>query len=567
MKARRAALKQNAREWEREFEQSHGNRPSIADRKASAQYLSIRRSLKHADAALRIMEENGEEAVLEAVRLHKLQVKCSGTAEKFLRAAYGAGELLPADTVAPPRLNGGGGEGAFEARLEEREGNGNNLAHAPSGKLLVQPGGTYGSNFTPMGPTSVSFDERLLRTAPIEQKNMNTLLRKPSAEKGIGAGEEGGADETASGGKAGSAGGDAGDQYAGKREFEPVTPGCFTRTFVKRPCLIALCVMFAALGVSFLAVNPRGGGMPELVQRGGWSSDTSSVVLTLRATRAVSEDAVSLSSAEQAAEAAADEPERKPLVDTIAQTMVVYNAHAGASVFTAGGVAAMAGFERRVLELPEYDTTYCKRVYSRVNPEEHACEGPMSLLSVLHLNATRHAEQCVAGFCNAPSSMMSMCGAAVAWGVPPCTSKVFDWRHGTLADEADWPALLKERLCGPIPFMRRLILEAEQTCTDASVDLAALQYARAFVPMGWPLLNFTGEDKIGNDTDWTAQWSVLTSSPFASNLKLSLKGAQDEFSATTSSARSYATEGAEGKPLSITWMNDATMALNDVSQA
>jgi hypothetical protein len=60
--------------------------------------------------------------------------------------------------------------------------------------------------------------------------------------------------------------------------------------------------------------------------------------------------------------------------------------------------------------------------------------------------------QCEAGFCAAlnfganASQALAQCEAQ-GYGVFPCVSTAYDWRDGTLAAEADWPALLASQVC------------------------------------------------------------------------------------------------------------------------
>lgn len=114
-----------------------------------------------------------------------------------------------------------------------------------------------------------------------------------------------------------------------------------------------------------------------------------------------------------------------------------------------------------------------------------------------------------------------------------------------------------------------MLLEADATCDADAADLPSIQLVRSFVPLGWPLLDFVGDDALGNATDWTAQWKHLTGSTFAKELKATLKGSQDRLSVTPSSSKSYATAGdvAGGKPLSITWLSNPTGGINDYIMA
>ena len=179
--------------------------------------------------------------------------------------------------------------------------------------------------------------------------------------------------------------------------------------------------------------------------------------------------------------------------------------------------------------------------------EDKALRRLTTLLATLHLDPTQHQAQCEQGYCAAPASMLGLCTAGIIeWGVPPCTSLAFDWREGVLAPEEDWASLLSERLCGPAPFARQLLLEADAKCDADGADLSTIQYVRSIIPPGWPLLDFVGTSAIGNSTTGS-QWK-----PQAQTFpKGDAEGAQDELSKTPAAARSCHTGDAKaGKPLS-----------------
>ena len=230
----------------------------------------------------------------------------------------------------------------------------------------------------------------------------------------------------------------------------------------------------------------------------------------------------------------------------------------------------MAQVERRMLEVEGYET-HCQRIYSTINPDLWGCASSSSLLPILHINSDKHEEQCNDGFCYAPSSMLPLCtSGAIEWGVPPCTSKIYDWRDGILAAEDEWNDLIQERLCGPNPIMRRMLLPAEATCTADEIVPSTVRYVRSFYSLGWPLLNYTGEEDsggghgpAGNASDWDSQWVELRSSTYIGALKKELRSAQDDLSATSAFAKTYSKEAKEGRPLSVLWSNSASGALND----
>ena len=554
VKRRRAELKLKARDWEKNFAaKANGAKPTANDRRQSSEYMAIRKSMRGCDAALSILNEGVVAEVLHEAKLHQLRHAFTSRAEQYLLALHAAGSLLPEGTALPyrqqraertPSMQSDGSN--FEARLEKREARGVRgqvaLAQAPSGKLLVA-------------------------SAPQPRDGGDSA----EAVNGGGGGKAEKAAFASAAGK-GASGLEEDDpdlKYAGKREYEAVTPGRFTRCIIRCPCCFAVGVMLLTLLISVAAV--RIGGMPELVQRSGWQSDASPIMHAMRAASTVRSERVSLATAAaaQAEAEAAEEAEaekRKPLSAQFSSSMLLYNAHNGGSVITADGVASMISFETKLLEQSGYGDKHCKRVYSSVDEDKWRCGSPTTLLATLHLDPTQHQAQCEQGYCAAPASMLGLCTAGIIeWGVPPCTSLAFDWREGVLAPEEDWASLLSERLCGPAPFARQLLLEADARCDADGADLSTIQYVRSIIPLGWPLLDFVGTSAIGNSTDWNAQWKHLTGSDFSKELKATLKGAQDELSATPAAARSYATTGdaKAGKPLSITWLSDATGGIND----
>lgn len=538
----RTILKRQAREWERVFEAHNGRRADQADRKADKDYLVIRRSLKHADHALAIlgeeedgdlsrMERLGREAHMAGLVGYHMPPSTHHHPKLDAAASRPHTPVVPPPKSPPPalgpsRANSDGSD--FEARMALRDEQREHLEQTPNGKL---------SEAT---------------TAPAKKLQLDA---KPVL----------GGDTVA----------------ATPREARPVTPGCFTRLVVGRPCFFAVFCLVISLALSFVAV--RSGDMPTLVQRSGWSNDQSSVMLGMRAVRALRADAISPMVVGMAAEsgsvaapasgslgdAASGDAGSGSADDVLAlsqqltSTTLIYDAHPGHSVLTGSGVSTLAAIEARVLSLPGH-AEHCQRVYSSVAAAEHTCAPPNSILPVLYLNASAHAGQCARGYCAAPPSMLPNCGVSVAWGVPPCVSRVYDWRDGTLAAESEWASLLQTRLCGPMPSMRRLLLSASATCTASAMELPSVRYVRSFVPLGYPLLNWTGEvGAAGNATDRGAQWEELRSGTYINDLKVGLRAAQDEFSATSAWAKTYSTAPVDGKPLSVLWSNDASGAVND----
>eukprot|EP00966_Prymnesium_polylepis_P228209 5281644-Prymnesium_polylepis.1 len=92
-------------------------------------------------------------------------------------------------------------------------------------------------------------------------------------------------------------------------------------------------------------------------------------------------------------------------------TTFVYDAFEGNNIFDAAGVAAMYTMEKALLDSPGW-STYCRKGTNLFNASEQACYAPTTALNWLYPNASKHQEECEAGYCVVPNPilMATTCG-------------------------------------------------------------------------------------------------------------------------------------------------------------
>ena len=243
---------------------------------------------------------------------------------------------------------------------------------------------------------------------------------------------------------------------------------------------------------------------------------------------------------------------------------VLYDAFESGNILSAAKLAKVIAFESAILDVPGWSTA-CRLAYAG---NQSACASPSTVLNYLYTNPTKHQEQCEAGFCYAPSMMVSMCGVApgLVWGEGFCRSRIFNWKtDGVLAPESQWGALINMSLCQEGDMMgtmqKRAMLPVAATCTPPSA-----RYLRSAYTLGWPLAGYSGF------TDYTGQFAALRGW-FTTNARRPINQAIIANSATAPGARYYVGAPSGDKIISIlmssrlaqewvaTMMTDAILAL------
>jgi hypothetical protein len=219
-------------------------------------------------------------------------------------------------------------------------------------------------------------------------------------------------------------------------------------------------------------------------------------------------------------------------------TTILYDAHPGGNLFSADGIEAMAGFERALLGTPRYHDN-CERVESSTNDGTFECKSPLTLLNYLYRNDSVHESQCRLGFCNAPTAAVALCGtvALADWGTAPCTSKVYDWRDGVLADEQDWPELIHDQVCSS-DTLKEILLDSDAVCKPKSVSTRYTVSRYSLETM---------------EDDWPTFEATEAGSSFAAGMVTALSEALIAYSATGLRDYRMATSMVDGKAISIVY--------------
>lgn len=435
--------------------------------------MQLRRCLKHADEALDILSEKGQD---------------SSRAERLGRAAHQAGLVgyyLPPSSHHHPQLDAAAAAASdddFEARMDARGDEQPQFRPAAAdGQQKLVPSRSGG------GPACT------VHRTPM----CSMVVHDPSSAV---AGLSGDVPSARSGGE------EAEDKAQVQAQAEVMAPpvGRFTRMWVGYPRLTMLLTFLTICGLSYASFLKE---FKEPVNT-GWTNRAHITVQRLDAWRY-------LPRAEWGPPSAREQGSRRRVLQTDAgsgdagsgeappppnvlvaspppaypeavmeragmedQVTVLYAG--GGSLFTEANVQRMITVERALLEHPNY-TDHCTMVLPTSR-----CAAPQSILTYLHRNASAHEAQCREGACATPAWGM-MCGVPVpsapAWGEWPCVSTTFDWRDGELAPADEWATLLDDALAFhdaylPAQASMRTLLSELRNASVAATDLSS-RYARA----------------------------------------------------------------------------------------
>jgi hypothetical protein len=185
--------------------------------------------------------------------------------------------------------------------------------------------------------------------------------------------------------------------------------------------------------------------------------------------------------------------------------------------------------------------------------EDARCKSPTTILNYLFVDEEQHKEQCKDGFCQLPDSSVGFCGnvTGLNWGTPPCFSTVFDWSAETaeLADEADWNDLLDEKLCKPGRETKFLLDKFNEDC-EGEEDIMT-KYSRSRYDIGWPLKGFKDRDDRPSQQRASLEGGLFGRGTYGPALLDSLSNAISEVSATSLTARTFATRARGDKTINV----------------
>lgn len=201
----------------------------------------------------------------------------------------------------------------------------------------------------------------------------------------------------------------------------------------------------------------------------------------------------------------------------------------------------------------------CQLMYTE-DGDKRFCAQPTSILNFLFVNDAKHEELCKDGFCNMPEDNLDACGLWIDWGTFPCTSPVYDWRDGKLADESDWPKLVHDTLCDPSDELRNYYIDKEGNCTEKRLEST---FTRSNYLLGWPLQGFANRDD--RPAEQAAARSASAGGTYGAALRDGLVPVVDGISATTTSARVVASEpDGDGRTFNVIWFAFSTGQVDDI---
>ena len=225
---------------------------------------------------------------------------------------------------------------------------------------------------------------------------------------------------------------------------EVVTPGCFTRSVMKRPCVVMWVTFVAAI---FLSALPLASGAIAFQLTGAAGTDNDSIqeMRDHYTWIKIGDSDDKYEATSMAAESGSGDTVGNKGMDL--STFMYYEGLTGSNMFTKVAIEAQTEYETALLDLTGWSTR-CKTATSTFNASDTRCASPQTVLRHLRTNDALEKEQCEAGFCAGLNFGVSLQQCeALGYGVFPCVSTVYDWRDGTLAPEADWPSLLASKVC------------------------------------------------------------------------------------------------------------------------
>ena len=276
---------------------------------------------------------------------------------------------------------------------------------------------------------------------------------------------------------------------------EIIRPGCFSRCVVRCPCCIAWLTFAIALGMAYagLPIGPRPNIKLEAGADAGYDTDTVPQQLSWYAWVKVHEQRFFIPSPTTGG----------PSIDS-KPIFFLYEAlpAVGMNVFTPNAVERIAAFERTLLEQTDFPV-HCAKATNRLGPGNSSmtprntattnCSSPLTVLSYLYVNDGLQASQCRQGYCDILDlqyriaqgsrqpfvpSLATCENGIVPYGYFPCTSTIYDWRHGVLAPPSTWASQVENRLFSNpnLAQLRYMLFDKNVICANGTLRAA---YARS----------------------------------------------------------------------------------------
>lgn len=272
---------------------------------------------------------------------------------------------------------------------------------------------------------------------------------------------------------------------------EIVRPGCFSTCVVKCPCCITWLTFAIALGMAYVGFTNI---KLEAAADAGYDTDTVPQQLSWYSWVKVHERRFFIPPVNVTTGPSIDS---KPIFFFYEALPAV-----GMNVITPSAVERIAAFERTLLEQTDFPV-HCAKATNRLGPGNSSvtprntattnCSSPLTVLRYLYVNDGLQASQCRQGYCDILDIQyriaqgtgqrfvpdLTMCEMnIVPYGYFPCTSTIYDWRHGVLAPPSTWASQVESRLFSNpnLAQLRYMLFDKNVICANGTLRTA---YARS----------------------------------------------------------------------------------------
>ena len=277
---------------------------------------------------------------------------------------------------------------------------------------------------------------------------------------------------------------------------EFIRPGCFSRCVVRCPCCITWLTFVIALGMAYVGFR---GAKLDAAADAGYDTDTVPQQVSWYAWVKVYERRFFIPPVNVTT--GGPSIDSKPI-------FFVYEALPGVdmNVFTPDAVERIAAFERTLLEQTDFPV-HCAKATNRLGPGNSSmtprntattnCSSPLTVLNYLYVNDGLQASQCRQGYCDILDlqyriaqgsrqpfvpSLATCENGIVPYGYFPCTSTIYDWRHGVLAPPSTWASQVGSRLFSnpDLAQIRNMLFDKNAICANGTLRAAYVRSLYSF---------------------------------------------------------------------------------------
>jgi len=331
---------------------------------------------------------------------------------------------------------------------------------------------------------------------------------------------------------------------------EEIVVGWLTKRVVRAPCCflwaILAFVIFITLAVVAVEVAPARGFL-DVFAVPWFNPKYEVVVLRGLGVDLLYEDKL------VSTEDTTDEDKDQEREFTLYPVTIAYEDIATDNLITSANIAKIIEVEKSLLSIDWKDRCVLAYLDEDQKPKDAYCRSPTTLLNYLHVNNDKHQDLCNDGYCYMPDSIRSYCSGVnstgFSWGTYPCTSYVYDWRDGELADEKDWRDLLNDNLC-KAGFVTKVVLDkANEDCKDE--DPIVTKYSRSTYAIGWPLQGYSDRDDRRGEQTNKLVGGIFGSGTYGPALLASISAPILKYSATSLNSQRYVNRTSGDKTINV----------------